>query len=129
MNRCSYVRSKMKIVHKDHHDECCKEAPALEQISASIPGDDLLASLAVFLKTFGDPTRVKIMYSLMNSSLCVADIAKVTQVSQSAVSHQLRLLKQAMLVKSQRSGKNVIYSISDTHVSTILEQAMTHICE
>ena len=119
----------MRIQQRKHHDECCKETLVLDEISNSIPDDDLLSNLAVFLKTFGDPTRIKIMYSLMKGDLCVADIASVTQVSQSAVSHQLRLLKQAMLVKSQRSGKNVIYSISDTHVSTILEQAMTHICE
>lgn len=95
----------------------------------SMPGEELLYDLADLFKVFGDTTRIKILYALMGSSLCVADIAELIDVSQSAVSHQLRTLKQARLVKFQRDGKNVIYSLCDGHVHTMLAQGMVHICE
>ena len=78
---------------------------------------------------FADTTRIKILYALMGHNRCVADIAEIVGATQSAVSHQLRTLKQARLVKFQREGKNVIYSLSDNHVYTMLAQGMTHICE
>lgn len=80
-------------------------------------------------KVFGDTTRIKMLYALMGQELCVADLAELIAATQSAVSHQLRTLKQARLVKFQRDGKNVIYSLSDDHVYTMLAQGMTHICE
>lgn len=95
----------------------------------SMPDEELLYDLADLFKTFGDTTRIKILYSLMGQDLCVADIAELIGATQSAVSHQLRTLKQARLVKFQREGKNVIYSLSDDHVYTMLAQGMTHICE
>ena len=95
----------------------------------TLPDDELLYDLADLFKTFGDTTRIKILYALMNGDLYVNDIAEIVGVSQSAVSHQLRVLKQARLVKFQRDGKNVIYALSDDHVYTMLAQGMTHICE
>ena len=95
----------------------------------SMPDDELLYDLADLFKVFSDTTRIKILYALMERELCVADIAELVGATQSAVSHQLRTLKQARLVKPQRDGKNVIYSLSDDHVYTMIAQGMTHICE
>ena len=94
-----------------------------------LPDEELLYDLADLFKVFSDTTRIKILYSLMAGELCVADIAEAVGATQSAVSHQLRILKQARLVKFQRDGKNVLYSLSDDHVYTMLSQGLTHICE
>ena len=94
-----------------------------------MPDEELLYDLADFFKTFGDTTRVKILYALMEQDLCVADLAEAIGTTQSAVSHQLRTLKQSRLVRAKREGKNVVYSLSDDHVHSILDQGMTHICE
>ena len=94
-----------------------------------MPDKELLYDLADFFKTFGDTTRVKILYALMEQDLCVADLAEAIGATQSAVSHQLRTLKQSRLVRAKREGKNVVYSLSDDHVHSILDQGMTHICE
>ena len=91
--------------------------------------EEILMDLADLFKIFADTTRIKILYALMESALCVAEISEAVSVSQSAVSHQLRILKNARLVKYQRDGKNIIYSISDNHVVSILNQGLTHICE
>lgn len=95
----------------------------------TMPDDELLYDLADLFKTFGDTTRIKILYTLMNGDMYVGDIAKIVGVSQSAVSHQLRVLKQARLVKFARDGKNVTYSLADDHVYAMLSQGLTHICE
>ena len=94
-----------------------------------MPDEELLYDLADFFKTFGDTTRVKILYALMEQDHCVADLAEAIGATQSAVSHQLRTLKQSRLVRAKREGKNVVYSLSDDHVHSILDQGMTHICE
>ena len=94
-----------------------------------MPDEELLYDLADFFKTFGDTTRVKILYALMEQDLCVADLAEAIGATQSAVSHQLRTLKQSRLVRAKREGKNVVYSLSDDHVHSILDKGMTHICE
>ena len=94
-----------------------------------MPDEELLYDLADLFKVFGDTTRIKILYALMGKDLCVAEIAEAIGATQSAVSHQLRTLKQARLVRFQRDGKNVIYSLADDHVYTVLSQGMNHICE
>ncbi len=96
---------------------------------AVMPDEELLYDLADLFKVFGDTTRIKILYALMAQELCVADLAEAIGATQSAVSHQLRTLKQSRLVRAKRDGKNVIYSLSDGHVHTMLAQGMTHICE
>lgn len=101
--------------------------PDLE--STELPDEELLYDLADLFKTFGDTTRIKILYALMERDLRVNDIANLIGASQSAVSHQLRTLKQARLVKFRKEGKNALYSLSDDHVHTMLAQGMTHICE
>ncbi|MDR4016015.1 MAG: metalloregulator ArsR/SmtB family transcription factor [Eggerthellaceae bacterium] len=94
-----------------------------------MPDEELLYDLADLFKVFGDTTRIKILYALMAKDQCVADLAEEIGATQSAVSHQLRTLKQSRLVRAKRDGKNVIYSLSDDHVHTMLAQGMTHICE
>ena len=112
---------------------CCEEAiihaDTLMQVKSLLPEDEVLYDLAELFKIFGDSTRVKILYALLEAELCVCDIAKLLEVSQSAVSHQLRILKQGRLVKSRREGKSIFYSLADSHVETVLAQGMEHISE
>ena len=121
--------SEMREV-KEERDTRCDSSCSVDGIAPEcMPDEELLYELADLFKVFGDTTRIKILYALMEQDLCVADLAEIIGASQSAVSHQLRTLKQARLVKFQRDGKNVIYSLSDAHVYTVLAQGMTHICE
>lgn len=94
-----------------------------------LPSEEMLYELADLFKMFADSTRIKILYALMEDEMCVACLADAVGVSQSAVSHQLRLLKQARLVRFRREGKQVLYALSDNHVHTVLAQGMNHICE
>lgn len=91
--------------------------------------EDLLIDLAELFKVFGDSTRIKILYALSVTSMCVCDIAQALSMTQSAISHQLRILKHSKLVTSKRDGKQVIYSLADSHVSLILSQGLEHIRE
>ena len=97
--------------------------------SRSVPDEELLDDLADLFRVFSDTTRIKILYSLMGRELCVADIADAVSSTQSAVSHQLRILKQARLVRFRREGRSIMYALADDHVYTMLAQGMTHICE
>ena len=99
------------------------------QLDEAMPDEEILYDLADLFKVFSDTTRIKILYSLMSGEKRVADIADSVGATQSAVSHQLRILKAARLVKFQRDGKNVLYSLADDHVYTMLAQGMSHICE
>ena len=116
-----------KHEHETHvNDDCC-EHTALE--IAGMPDEEMLYDLADLFKIFADTTRIKILYALMEQDLCVAHIAEAIGATQSAVSHQLRILKQARLVRFRREGKSIIYSLADDHVHAILAQGMSHICE
>lgn len=95
----------------------------------SMPEEELLYDLADLFKVFSDTTRIKILYALMNNELSVNEVAEAAGASQSAVSHQLRILKQAHLVKFRRDGRSICYSLADDHVLTILDQGLSHICE
>ena len=112
---------------------CCQEETvhedAVESVRTQLPPDELLYDLAELFKIFGDSTRIKILYALLERELCVCDIAKLMDVTQSAVSHQLRVLKSSKLVKFRREGKTVYYSLADEHVIRILSQGMEHIEE
>lgn len=105
------------------HEENC------QKIMNSMPQEEVLFELAELYKVFSDSTRVKIMYVLDLSELCVCDIAKILNMSPSAISHQLRVLKQSDLVKYRKSGKEVYYSLKDDHVKQLLNQGMNHINE
>lgn len=116
----------------DQHRETVQHAdqgPVTLSLDDALPEEEILYDLADLFKTFSDTTRIKILYALMADGLCVAEIAEKIGATQSAVSHQLRILKQARLVKFQRDGKNIVYSLSDDHVFTMLAQGMSHICE
>lgn len=98
-------------------------------VKDTIPADIVMENMADLFKVFGDKTRVRILYVLFEHELCVYDIANLLEMNQSAISHQLRVLKQARLVKYRRNGKEVIYSLADDHVKTIFDQALEHVGE
>jgi DNA-binding transcriptional ArsR family regulator len=131
MNMCSYVSAEEEnAMQNEHNYELCDEGCGHpESDSVRLPDEELLFDLADLFKVFGDTTRIKILYALMDGDLCVCDLAEVVKMSQSAVSHQLRTLKQARLVKFRREGKSAKYSLADDHVYTVLSQGMSHICE
>ena len=114
--------------NKQGHGDTCGCDTCSEALG-DMPDEELLYDLADLFKVFADTTRIKILYSLMGRELAVNDIAEIVGATQSAVSHQLRTLKQAHLVKFHREGKTMRYSLSDDHVYTVLAQGMSHICE
>ncbi len=91
--------------------------------------EEELYDLAELFKVFGDSTRIRILYVLFDSEMCVCDIANELSMTQSAISHQLRVLKQSDLVKARREGKSIIYSLADDHVRSIIDQGMEHVLE
>ncbi len=93
------------------------------------PADEILYDLAELFKVFGDSTRIKILYAMLETELCVNDIAGLLGLSQSSVSHQLRILKTSKLVKFRREGKSIFYSLDDEHVRSILSMGMEHVEE
>ena len=113
--------------------EFCEERHVHPELVAHVkldmPGEECLYDLAELFKVFGDTTRIRILYVLFESELCVCDIAELLNMSQSAISHQLRVLKQARLVRARREGKTVFYFLADEHVRTIIGQGMDHITE
>ncbi len=113
--------------------EACEEhrvhPELLAHVRLDMPDEESLYDLAELFKVFGDSTRIRILYVLFESELCVCDIAELLNMSQSAISHQLRILKQARLVRSRREGKTVYYFLADDHVRAIIGQGMEHINE
>ena len=101
----------------------------VERVNAAMPAEETLFDLAELFKIFGDSTRIKILYVLFESEMCVCDIAQLLNMTSTAVSHQLRILKGNKLVKSRREGKNIFYSLADDHVTSILDQGMEHVSE
>ncbi len=98
-------------------------------VRENLPPAEILENLADFFKVFGDTTRIGILCVLLQSEMCVQNLADTLGMSQSAISHQLRFLKQMKLVKSRREGKTVYYSLADGHIQTIIHQGMEHISE
>ena len=101
----------------------------VRKVLESIPEEEELYSLADFFKVFADSTRIRILYVLLCSETCVCDIAQLLGMTQPAISHQLRILKQMDLVKTRRDGKTIFYSLADDHIASILSQGMEHIRE
>lgn len=99
------------------------------QVNRAMPKEETLFDLAELFKIFGDSTRIRILYVLFESEMCVCDIAQLLGMTQSAISHQLQVLKKSKLVKYRREGKTVFYSLADQHVRTILDQGTEHITE
>ena len=113
--------------------DCCEvleiHQDTVEKLKEELPPEELLYELAELFKVFGDSTRIKILYALFESELCVCDIAQTLGLTQTAVSHQLRVLKANKLVKFRKEGKNVFYSLDDDHVRRIIDQGMEHLGE
>lgn len=101
----------------------------VKKVEESMPLTEELFDLAELFKVFGDSTRIKILYVLFESEMCVCDIAQVLKMTVSAISHQLRILKQARLVKYRKEGKSVFYSLSDDHIKKMIDNGMEHINE
>lgn len=99
------------------------------KILSDKPSEDEIFDLADLFKIFGDSSRIKIMYAISENELCVQEIAGIIEMTQSAVSHQLRVLKNSRLVKSRKNGKEVYYSLDDDHVSSIFSKGLEHIRE
>ncbi|SET36787.1 ArsR/SmtB family transcription factor [[Clostridium] polysaccharolyticum] len=118
--------------HNFHVETCdiqCVHPEVVQQAFNNMPAEEYLYDLAELFKVFGDTTRIKILYVLFESEMCVCDIAEILNMTQSAISHQLRVLKQNRLVRFRREGKNIIYSLADEHVRSIINQGMEHINE
>lgn len=130
MNNCSCVINENEMESKC---ECCEEKIVHEEVVESakrdMPEESLLYDLADLFKIFGDTTRVKILYALFEAEMCVCDICELLGMTQSAISHQLRVLKQARLVRCRREGKSVIYFLADDHVKHIMADGFDHIME
>ncbi|MCG9969419.1 metalloregulator ArsR/SmtB family transcription factor [Pelotomaculum terephthalicicum JT] len=113
-------------------DRCgitCIHEEAVEEVQKAMLGEDVAGSLAELFKALGDPTRVKILFALMTRELCVCDIALVIGVSESAVSHQLRVLRTMRLIKFRREGRILWYSLADSHVRGLFAQGLEHVTE
>ncbi len=113
--------------------DCCDQVfvheELVEKVNKEMPMEEELYDLAELFKVFGDSTRIRILFVLFEAEVCVCDLAEVLHMTQSAVSHQLRILKQAKLVNARREGKSVFYSLADDHVRTIIAQGREHIEE
>lgn len=120
-------------MNKTEHSPCCEitelHEDKLALVRRSLPAEEPLFDLAELFKVFGDSTRIRILFVLFECEVCVCDLAEVLGMTQSAVSHQLAILKRSKLVKSRREGKAVFYALSDDHVRAIVSQGMEHICE
>ena len=112
---------------------CCDTEEIHEEllkiVDETMPDETELDSLAELFKVFGDPTRIRILFVLFETEVCVCDLARALNMTQSAVSHQLRILKQSRLVNNRREGKTMFYSLADDHVRTMIAQGREHILE
>lgn len=119
MAECEIERCETTEVHED----------LLKIVQEKMPQEEELYDLAELFKVFGDSTRIRILFVLFEAEVCVCDLAEALNMTQSAISHQLRILKQSRLVKSRREGKSIFYSLADSHVWTIINQGLEHIEE
>ena len=119
----------MAINDVEHCDEIHSHAGVVLKTQRQMPDEDELYDLAELFKVFGDSTRIRILFALFEQEMCVCDIAESLEMTQSAISHQLRILKQSKLVGNRREGKQIIYYLADDHVRTIIAMGMEHISE
>lgn len=131
MNHCSYVLEKRDIVTTSKNTDICNcnaiHEDIVNRVRKVMPKEEKLYDLAELFKVFGDTTRIKILHALFEEEMCVCDIAVLLGMNQSAISHQLRVLRQARIVKFRKEGKVVYYSLDDEHVKNIFEQGFIHI--
>ena len=119
----------MDKIEVEHCDYIHVHEDIVKNVQEHMPQEEELRDLADFFKVFGDTTRIRILYTLFQSEMCVCDLAQPLDMTQSAISHQLRVLKQMKLVANRREGKTVFYSLADSHIKTIMNQGMEHIRE
>ena len=112
---------------RDCPEDCCLISKEAVQIKADIPGEEVLYDIADFFKVLGESTRLKILYALLKNEVCVGELSESLNISQSSVSHQLRILRQNDLVKFRKQGKTVFYSLDDAHVESLLNQSLEHL--
>ena len=124
MNKYSYdnMKGRKKMKKHDH-------SQLLSAVGSQMPEDETLAELSELFSVFGDSTRIKILWALFEHEMCVCAIAELLKMTQSAISHQLKLLRHAKLVSSRREGKTIYYFLADDHVRSIINQGMEHISE
>jgi ArsR family transcriptional regulator, lead/cadmium/zinc/bismuth-responsive transcriptional repressor len=115
----TFIKCDCNVIHQD----------VIDSVKADLPSPQSIQDLAQLFKVFGDPTRVKILSALFKAEMCVCDMASLLNMTQSSISHQLSVLKQARLVKYRKDGKVVYYSLEDTHVQQIFDQGLIHINE
>ncbi len=128
----SIMNERKKYMEKAEVECCdviCVHEDMIQKVKKLLPEEEPIKELADFYKVFGDATRVKILCVLLESEMCVCDLAELLEMTQSAISHQLRVLKQMKLVKNRREGKTVYYSLADGHIQNIISQGMEHIQE
>lgn len=118
-----------KVTEFDEENVVSFDPEAVSHARGKMPDEETMTDLSDFFKNFGDSTRIKIVSALISGELCVADIAEVLEMSASAVSHQLRVLRQAKILRSRRDGKQVYYSIDDNHVGILFSVALEHVRE
>ena len=120
-------------MHEHEYAERCDEfhthQEIVDRVKPDMPEEETLYELSELFKVFGDSTRIRILYALFEAEMCVCDIATLLNMTQSAISHQLRVLKNARLVRARRDGKTIYYSLADGHVHTIIGQGMEHVSE
>lgn len=118
---------------QEHRAEKCQEEcfhpDVVDRVRREMPGDPLQQDLAQLFKVLGDFTRIRILNALYHSELCVCDLTSILGMNQSAVSHQLRVLRDAKIVKSRKKGKNVLYSLDDSHISGLIQMGSDHVIE
>lgn len=119
MKKNNIEQCKITLIHKD----------IVKVVKDEMPNESILYNLAEIFKVFGDTTRIKIIYSLFRNEMCVCDMAALIGTTQSAISHQLRVLKESKLVKYRKEGKIVYYSLDDEHVESILNEGLKHVLE
>jgi ArsR family transcriptional regulator len=132
MNNYSYENRGEDMGEKCNLDICDSTVihqEVIDKVKDHIPDEEILYDLSDLFKVFGDTTRIKILCALFQAEMCVCDIAALLNMTQSAISHQLRVLKQARLVKFRKEGKVVYYSLDDDHVKSIFDQGLNHISE
>lgn len=130
LNRCGCKEDKLTKNLEGYTCDCTNiHEVSIQKVKAFLPDEDQLTTLANFYKVFGDLTRTKILSALALQEMCVCDIAALLAMTKSAISHQLRTLREASLVRSRRQGKEIFYSLDDDHVVQVLTQGLSHVQE
>ncbi len=133
MNKCAYTILRILfMIKQEMYDSCetqCVHQDAIDRANKKMPSFDELLELANFFKILGDHTRIRILSALYDEELCVCDLIEILKMKQSAISHQLRILRSSKIVKYRKEGKNVYYSLDDQHVYKLLNDGLDHIKE